>query len=137
MPLSLAGLKFKEWGYQVWDGAIADIRESYPTHTEQVRIVQYDSCRGLEGWMVVNLDFDGFYNHKLEKYQLFPPHRKKLLSNNSEDAHLYASRWSLIPLSRAMDTLIIQISEQSTPISNALRKTAEAFPDIVEWRTSP
>ncbi len=133
IPLSLAGQNFKEWGYQIWDGAIADIRESYPTDTEQIRIVQYDSCRGLEGWVVVNLDFDGFYNHKLEKYQSIPMTGKKPLRNNAEEAHLYASRWSLIPLNRAMDTLVIQISKRPTPISRALRKAAETFPDMVEW----
>jgi hypothetical protein len=131
--LSSAGQKFKEWGYQIWDGAIGDIRDSYPTDTEQIRIVQYDSCRGLEGWVVVNLDFDGFYAHKLVKYQLLPPDRKRPLGNDAEEAHLYASRWSLIPLSRAMDTLVIQISKRPTPISKALRKAAETFPDIVEW----
>lgn len=134
---SLPGHLFAEWGYQVWDGAVADVRESYPTDLDQLRIVQYDSCRGLEGWVVVNLDFDEFYKQKLERYRMFSSRVDKLPSNEAEEAHLYASRWSLIPLTRAMDTLVIQVSGQPTPIREALQKAAETCRDLVEWRRSP
>jgi hypothetical protein len=130
---SLLGRIFKDWGYSVWDGASADIRESYPTDLEQQRIVQYDSCRGLEGWVVVNLDFDGFYNSKLERFQRDLTAEKKPLANITEEAHLRATHWSLIPLMRAMDTLVIQITGQSTPIYEALQKSAQTCHHFVEW----
>lgn len=136
-PFSLAGRLFTEWGYRVWDGAVVDIRESYPTDLEQLRIVQYDSCRGFEGWMVVNLDFDELYKQKVERYRFLSSRMDKPPSNETEEAHLYASRWSLIPLTRAMDTLVIQVSGQSTPIREALQKAAEACRDLVEWRETP
>ena len=52
------------WGYSVWDGVDPDTRHSFPKNIEQLRVVQYESCRGLEGWTVVNLSFDEFYNVK-------------------------------------------------------------------------
>ena len=44
---SVAASTFQQWGFPVWDGASEDIRNSYPTEVGQLRIVQYDSCRGL------------------------------------------------------------------------------------------
>lgn len=124
---------FKDWGYDIWDGALISGRESYPTEVEQLRIVQYDSCRGLEGWTSVNLDLDGFYQHKLSLAR----DRLKLSSNSTEEierkAQNEAARWTMIPLTRAMDTLIIQLSGQSPRLRTALRKTANICQDWVDW----
>jgi hypothetical protein len=37
-------------GYNVWDGTSVEVRDNFPTDRSALRIVQYDSCRGLEGW---------------------------------------------------------------------------------------
>ena len=50
------------WGYLVWDGVDPDTRHSSAKNVEQLRVVQYESCRGLEGWIVVNLAFDEFHD---------------------------------------------------------------------------
>jgi hypothetical protein len=49
-------------GGKVWDGTARDVREVYPTDREELRFVQYDSCRGLEGWSVVNYDLDQLWD---------------------------------------------------------------------------
>ncbi len=36
--------------YHVWDACDDRVRDTVPTEPAQWRIVQYDSCRGLEGW---------------------------------------------------------------------------------------
>ncbi len=131
---SLPSRVFQKWGYHVWDGAAMDVRESYPTELGQLRIVQYDSCRGLEGWVVVNLDFDGFYNQKLERYTSLPNSVTISLSNKLQEAHLYAARWALIPLTRATDTLVVQISGQTSRVREALLGASTECRDIVEWK---
>ncbi len=131
---SLPGQTFRNWEYHVWDGAAADVRESYPTQLAQLRIVQYDSCRGLEGWVVVNLDLDGFYRHKVERYRLLPRKETNSPRDAIQEAHLYAAHWSLIPLTRAMDTLVIQITGQPGPVREALQRAAAECRDFVEWR---
>jgi len=50
---SQAAAFFEQWGFNTWDGVAEDIRESYPVDIDQLRIVQYESCRGLEGWTIV------------------------------------------------------------------------------------
>ena len=131
---SLPGRVFRDWGYQVWDGASMDVRESYPTELGQLRIVQYDSCRGLEGWTVVNMDFDGFYFEKRDRYLSLPQNETLSPSGEPLAAHLYAARWALIPLTRAIDTLVVQISGQPNRVREALLAATGECRDIVEWQ---
>jgi hypothetical protein len=131
---SVVGRKLVEWGYQVWDGALEREREHFPSSLDQFRIVQYDSCRGLEGWTVVNLALDEFYDYKLESFEPSPHEVTDFFFNHQQAALINAVRWSLIPLTRAIDTLVIQLSDSNHVVTHALRKVAEECADIVEWR---
>jgi hypothetical protein len=42
----------------------------------------------------------------------------------------------MIPLTRAIDTLVIQVAARSTPFKRALLQIAKACVDFVEWRTA-
>jgi len=121
---SEAARVFQQWGFSVWDGASQDVRESYPTETEQLRIVQYDSCRGLEGWIVVCLALDQFYQHK------------QTILNEADDVQQSIARWLLIPLTRAMDTLVIQIDDRESPVYTALAAADKDHPGIVTWMSA-
>ena len=59
-----------EWGHDVWDGTDLEVRRSAPIRVSQHRVVQYDSCRGLEGWIVVNYALDDFLTYKFESIPL-------------------------------------------------------------------
>jgi hypothetical protein len=134
---SRAASTFEQWGLHTWDGAGEDVREGYPTEIDQLRIVQYESCRGLEGWIVINLGLDQFYDFK---FRTSPD--TLLPSTNSDpgvfvgdisNAHLHAARWLMIPLTRAMDTLVIQIDSVHSPVRTAIEAAAAEHPDYVEW----
>ena len=62
--------KYREWGKKVWDGVDLDVRSTFPTSLDEYRVVQYESCRGLEGWVVVNFGFDEFYDYKLSNAEI-------------------------------------------------------------------
>lgn len=133
---SLAAAMIEQWGQRAWDGAAADVRESYPTAVDQVRIVQYDSCRGLEGWTTVNLGLDDFYSYKLATYSGPPvPLAPGDLGKDVDSARLHAARWTMIPLTRAMDTLVIQISQLYSPVRAALQAASTECGEYVEWVT--
>ena len=122
---SLIGHYFRKWGWKLWDGVSPTERESYPTEIDQLRIVQYDSCRGLEGWTTILFGLDDFHLYKLNQ-----------LSQNEPDSaqiRLQAARWLLIPLTRAMDTLIIHTRDENSHLAKILQSTASKFPDLVEW----
>jgi hypothetical protein len=130
---------FEQWGFSTWDGASEDVRDGYPTDTDQLRIVQYESCRGLEGWVVVNLGLDRFYSLKLSTFRdsklLSTATRPGSIGSDTSAAQAQAARWLLIPLTRAMDTLVIQLDskDSSSPLYKALRSAAAEYADYVEW----
>ncbi len=62
--------KFKQMGIPIWDGTNTDLRTQYVVNLEEHRVLQYDSCRGLEGWTVVCLDLDEFVRYKKETYEV-------------------------------------------------------------------
>jgi AAA domain len=51
-------------GIPVWDGCDPALRGTAPESNAALRIVQYDSSRGLEGWITVALDVDEFWKNK-------------------------------------------------------------------------
>ena len=127
---------FNEWDFPIWNGTDPLIRETYPTTNEQLRIVQYDSCRGLEGWVVVNFELDKFYEYKLNQLS-----QASVTSSNSHTVHTTdpdiirkrVARWLLIPLTRAMDTLVIHLTEHGSPLKDALKAAAVQHKDFVMW----
>jgi hypothetical protein len=129
---SLPGRTLAKSGKKVWDASSIDVRENFPTEREALRIVQYDSCRGLEGWTVINYAFDDFWEYKYRQW-LSAPQPGDLFDTPEERAAAFASRWAMIPLTRAMDTLVINVSSQQSLIRNALAKVHARRGDFVEW----
>lgn len=122
---SIIGQQFEDWGWKAWDGAAYAIRGTYPTDNNELRVVQYDSCRGLEGWTTVLLALDDFYRYKLNQLTVS--------AGSGDNPKIQAARWLMIPLTRAMDTLVIHITEQASPVRDALEAISAQFTDVVEW----
>jgi len=117
------------WGYRCWNGADSSTRDSYPDSVDQFRIVKYESCRGLEGWTVVCLDFEVFVRRQYEQGLLHP---HDLYETAEEHANRFATRWALIPMTRAIDTLVLQYSPDSS-LASVLSDLARSR-DYIEVR---
>jgi hypothetical protein len=102
-----------------------------------LRIVQYDSCRGLEGWTVINYAFDDFYDYKKRQFLSAPPDLGGLFDTVEDLAAAYAAQWAMIPITRAMDTLVINVSKKPSPLKDALMQIFEDRSDFVEWQVIP
>lgn len=120
-------------GLDIWDGTAADIRQNYPTRREQLRFVQYDSCRGLEGWSVFAYRLDQLWEYKFNQLVTLGNAIDPLLTSVESEAHAHAARWLMIPLTRAIDTLVINVGEDETKIKSMLRSVAKMRSDCVEW----
>ena len=120
-------------GGRVWDATSKIVREQYPTDRDALRIVQYDSCRGLEGWTVINYAFDAFWQYKFEQWLSSPHEIPELFQSEEELADAFASQWAMIPLTRAMDTLVINISKEASKIKSVLAKVQKQRTDFVDW----
>ena len=120
-------------GGRVWDGTTRDVREHFPTDRDALRFVQYDSCRGLEGWTVINYGFDEFWEYKYRQWLTDEHEDGELFDSPDGLAAAHASRWVMIPLTRAMDTLVINVSAQSSRMKEALLRITRRRLDFVEW----
>ncbi len=128
---------YEHSGGSVWDGTSLDVREHFPTHRDQLRFVQYDSCRGLEGWTVINFQLDTLWNYKRAQWFAEEHASDKLYRTADELASQHASRWLMIPLTRAIDTLVINVTSQPSVVSDTLRRVYEKRRDFVEWVVLP
>ncbi|WP_338504434.1 hypothetical protein V6R86_10715 [Sphingomonas kaistensis] len=133
---SVVAEKMRQWGYDVWDAVDPENREAYPTSVSQYRIVQYESCRGLEGWTVVCFGLDQFYEHKLKNADISDESRGDLFFDEGDTALSYAKKWLMIPLTRAIDTLVVHVSSEESNVGLALRELHRRYPSDVIWESA-
>ena len=134
-PKSSAGEPYSDCAAQliaagdcVWDGTIEGNRDDAPADADCWRLVKYDSCRGLEGWVTIALGLDQLIASKIK----YP----NLAAGDTESPESVARRWLMIAITRAVSTLVITITNPDAPIVETLRAAAAALPDgIVEWTT--
>lgn len=124
--------EFEQKGIFLWDGTDSRNRDGYSIDAEEVRLLQYDSSRGLEGWTVVCMDFDVFLEEKQAEYQDGAVDML-MLESPEERKKKYLYNWAMIPLTRAIDTLVLTIQDPASEIAGFLREIAEEHPDFVCW----
>jgi hypothetical protein len=116
----------------VWDATDEDVRKDFPRDANAYRVVQYASCRGLEGWVVVAEALDEFWDiqRRIARALPVPPESYK---SGEEHATERAWHWSLIPLTRPIDTLVISLRDPDSEFSRTIKLAASRCPDAVEW----
>lgn len=124
--------KFEKNGVKIWDGTSKNLRTEYPVEVDQHRLLQYDSCRGLEGWTVVCLELDEFIKYKNETYE-DDVAEDNTVETEDEKRNKFTRRWSLMPLTRAIDTLIITIKNPQSDLAKDLYEIYTKNDDYIEW----
>ncbi|MBX5256882.1 MULTISPECIES: DNA/RNA helicase [unclassified Rhizobium] len=125
---SLLAGAFRRNGWMAWDAVDEATRRTFPRSSDALRVVQYESCRGLEGWITV---LDGLD----ESWQLA---RRGVggLSNGLlpvEPAEAAAWLWIMIPLTRPIDTLVITLRDRRSRLGQVIEGLGERLPDIVDY----
>lgn len=123
---------FEKNSISVWDGTSDINRNNYPIYGDEIRVLQYESARGLEGWTVVCMDFDVFLEEKAKNY-VDNQGESLLLESSEERRRKYIYNWAMIPLTRAIDTLIITIKDEESDVGKMLKSIREQYPDFVHW----
>lgn len=129
---------FQEDGIHIFDGTNPYNRNRFPIIAEDSRLYQYDSCRGLEGWTVVCYKFDLIFNNKKDDY-LKKIHNGQIVlpEGVTEDEYTndLAALWILMPLTRAIDTLVITLDNPNSYIGTILKKLSsqKGLKDYVYW----
>lgn len=120
-------------GIQAYDGTTANKEGKYPVNLNECRVYNYNSCRGLEGWVVICLFMDLFIAEKIK----FAPFiaKREFESDNDYKARKLREvyKWLMMPLSRAIDKLVITIYDKESPIAKILKELHEEHKDYVVW----
>ena len=124
--------EFERHNVFFWDGTNSSNRGNYSTASDEVRVLQYDSARGLEGWTVVCMDFDVFLEEKLAEY-IEGEVDSLLLESPEEKKRKYIYNWAMIPFTRAIDTLVITIKDKESSTGKLLKEIANKCRDYVSW----
>lgn len=108
-----------------------DNRLEFSIDLNESRVLQYESARGLEGWTVCCMNFDEYMQIKEQQYDPSMEGDALLLERAEERKKKYLLNWAMIPLMRAIDTLIITLEDENSYYSRQLLKLAEQHPDYV------
>lgn len=120
---------YKKANINVFDGFNSKNRSLYPSNNE-CRLFQYDSCRGLEGWCVVCDHLDVLVAYKSDTYNNIT---SDSLLSEEEQRKRFALLWALMPLTRAVDTLVITLKNPESELGKLLRGLCDDFSDFALW----
>ncbi|WP_017732745.1 UvrD-helicase domain-containing protein [Nafulsella turpanensis] len=124
----LKGLE--EHGYHFFNATVLDKTKLGLPYPNQIRIIFYESCRGLEAWSVACFDIDQFFEAKCkeEEAEKFLLETEKgsnvqnLFITNEERKKMYAATWVLMALTRVIDTLYINVSNQNSEFAKIVNQ---------------
>ena len=124
---------WRDAGFSLFDGTDERMRGQYPINVEECRLFQYESCRGLEGWIVACLQFDKLLDWKKEMFDENMHSEPMALESRDEKLKKYLWMWTMLPFTRAIDTLVITIKNKDSEIGQILKKVATQLCDYVLW----
>ena len=114
----------------IWDGTNDEIRSSYSISGDKIRVLQYESGRGLEGWCVVCFELDTFIKNKLAQYKSLK-NDSFLLESDEDQKKKYLLNWLLLPLTRPIDNLLITFKDPNSYLAKAVYSIANKHPDYI------
>lgn len=120
---------YRQAGIKLYDGTNYNNRTTYPTKDE-CRLYQYHSCRGLEGWCVVCDGLDLLYQHVFDSWE---PTGDELGFDQDVIKEKFAFLWTMMPLTRPIDTLVITLTNPDSKVGKILKVLADTYKDYVEW----
>ena len=123
--------EFERKDILVWDGTNADNRLDYSVNLNESRVVQYESSRGLEGWTVCCLEFDEYMQIKERQFVPNAEGNALFLQSAEEIKKKYLLNWALLPMTRAIDTLIITLKDENNIYSESLLRLADQYSDYI------
>lgn len=125
--------RWREMGFPLFDGTCRDSREYYSIDVNEARIFNYNSCRGIEGWAVVCLDLDMLVEEKLRAISFTALRTGETDYDRQVRVWKEVCLWVLMPLTRAIDTLVITLRDTNSKIGKLFYELSKNH-DFIEWR---
>lgn len=123
---------FLKSGIEIWDGSRSDIKRESVCRLEHHRLFQYDSCRGLEGWIVICIAFDEFLRYKYNTYKNFECDTDLVMADENEMRQDFVNRWVMMVITRSIDTLMITLKYPESKEAKLILQFASKHPDLLQ-----
>lgn len=130
--MSKLGEVLADRGCQIWDATSKDVRRDFARSADTLRIVQYQSCRGLEGWTVIAEHLDLHWQECFDRFLRENKAATDFFKSPEDAAGSDAWYRTLIPLTRSIDTLVITLANPASIASKSIMNVAGRFRDFVE-----
>ncbi|MBL1411547.1 UvrD-helicase domain-containing protein [Sphingobacterium faecale] len=111
-------------GFMLWDGTYRGTDKLPVPSYNEIRTLYYESCRGLEAWSVYCFSLDSFFYSKYQEEDADKFMLEDIFSNSEARKRKYAINWILMALTRAMDSLYIQIENSESELGKLLSQYA-------------
>lgn len=131
-PRSHLAKLFESEGLETWDAVNRATRRDFPRSLETYRVVQYESCRGLEGWVTVLDGLDEFWKAKFEQ-SLSQASAIQDFTSPQARASRVAWQWVMIALTRPIDTLVITLRDPTSEVARVLAEATAKHGDLASW----
>lgn len=112
---------------QIHDGTIEKNKALIPTNMDASRVFNYQSCRGLEGWVVFANNLDVFLQEMENTI-----HEAEEGLSLSETKEKVCYQWLYMILSRPIDTLAISVKNSNSKYAQLLINVANSHPDYCD-----
>lgn len=122
---------FEKNNILLWDGVNEENRLEFSVNLDESRVLQYESARGLEGWTVCCMNYDEYLENKDFQYNPEQDNTSLFLENAIDKKNKYMLNWALIPLTRAIDTLIITFKDSNSKYAKDILNIAEKHSDFI------
>lgn len=119
---------YRDAGINIYDGIDKERRhkiygkENYDNN--ECRIYTYESCRGLESWVTICLRFDQLFSEE-------HPHDYRDIPYSAARQYMLGL-WTMMPLTRAIDTLVL-VTKEGSFIDKILKGIADDNSDYITY----
>ncbi len=122
----------KDFGGEVHELFDISSKKEIEPDVNKFRVMQYDSCRGLEGWIVVLNHFDTFLKWKINSITGNDISEFDHFQELSLETQELIWNWTSMVLARVMDTLVIHLDNPVSGFGRTIIDYCRSNRDVVD-----
>lgn len=115
----------------IWNGTVDDKRKLGVPFSSDIRVIYYESCRGLEAFAVACFDIDLLFAAKRDEEKATLHMQEDMILTEEQRRNMYAGTFITMAITRAIDTLYLQVSDQNSTLGKLIMDFANQNPDKV------
>lgn len=117
--------------YSLWNGTISNKSNLALPQNFDIRAIYYESCRGLEAHTVFCFALDQYFNHKRNDDQASLYLLQDMFTSDEDRKNAYAITTVIMALTRAIDSLYINIIDENSLLGELLLEYSNLYPNRV------